>query len=171
RVPGPATVALAPLPPPAGPPRHTLFGWPDDYEGSGSATTPPNYGWDDVEVPDTKPDYGGWKTIPGICGVMKVTDWFIPDIKDFHFDGGKSVEPDKGIWQTGTSDSLLMKLFLMAEHACPTWTPGSEPDYFVCEFNPKLGILGRKHAKGNDPAFTVVLVVSKRGYPISMYPK
>jgi hypothetical protein len=149
------------------------YGWPDDWDDSQSSSSS-DYGWpDDWTPPGEEPeDLGGWASIgEDLCRKIEISGWFLQDIRDVHFDGGSRVQDGKGIWKANTSDSMLTKIFDLAEHKCTNWTQASQPRYRSCVFDPGLGTVGRKRHDGNEPTSLVELIVSIDGDAITMYPK
>ncbi|WP_405856156.1 hypothetical protein OG361_22480 [Streptomyces sp. NBC_00090] len=120
---------------------------------------------------DKPQQFGQW-TIPGLCQAVVLNDWFYEDVRDWHFEGGKNLDKDRGVWDAATSDDLLKKIFFMAETKCPSgsWRQGTEEEYRVCTFNPGLGFIGKSKLKGADTNI-VEVVISRFGDSITMYPK
>ncbi|WP_234363772.1 MULTISPECIES: hypothetical protein [unclassified Streptomyces] len=115
-------------------------------------------------------NFGNWK-IPGLCMPVVDNDWFYDDIRDYHFPGGSNVHSGKGMWPASMTNARLKEIFSKAEDLCGnSWTPGSEPAYYVCTFDPGLGVIGQKYPGGPNTSI-VEVVVSKYGDAITMYPK
>ncbi|MDV5147410.1 hypothetical protein R1T08_25350 [Streptomyces sp. SBC-4] len=147
------------------------FGWPSDWESTPAPVDPEEF-WKDHKDPDEEEvDLGGWKSMPGLCKPVKMTDWFVGKIKEGHFEGGAKYLPEKGVWDDNITGPQLVQIFMMAEAKCDGRWEISESNVNnrICEFEPELGIIGKKK-RGGQMTTRVAVVVSIYGVPSSLYP-